>query len=300
MELRQLKNVASVTGTLKSLEVSRGVYDGISNIKLTMTIESTVGDKVHENKIRCSAKQTSKLYKSYETIEKDYKTTEKNGKGDKINVQGSYELTEFVTDNGDILSYPSIRGVFVNRVNDSSKQIDQSGLVMECIVESVTPEDKNGMPTGRLKVKLLTVGYGQRVSEFTAVVDEKLAKAFERSYKPGCTAELVFNINRYAEVSVEENETPEALFFGEELPEMPNTTVTKFVSELAIIGGKQPMIVGAGAYTLDETAELLRLRAIKIDELNSEALNKLNTQVDDENPFGEESSSSIYTDEIPF
>ena len=65
-------------------------------------------DKVHENKIRLWAKNTSKLYNSYVTVANEYKTIAEHGAdaADRVKITGSLEMNEYYSSNaGEIKTY---------------------------------------------------------------------------------------------------------------------------------------------------------------------------------------------------
>lgn len=263
-ELRQGINTMVIIGTLKELEINEGQKDGIKSISLNATIASTVGDKVHENKINFYARENSKLYKGYKTMADEYAV----GK-DRVQIRCSLERNRFKS-NGEIVEFNRIRGVFASRV-DNAETPDQVGGILECVPISITDEMKDGEMTGRKIAKVYTVGYNNRINTFDLVIGSDLAQQFSTYYPLGCTAEMVVELNRYVKVKpTEQQAQPAEMFFGKQLDTMPDAVVESWVNEVEVIGGRQPK-VEPEAYTAEEIAEIKRLDELQLQELKSQS-----------------------------
>lgn len=267
--LRQCYNSLSVVGTLKSKEVTYKNINGEPTISVELVIASKDGDKVHENKVRLWAKNTSKLYASYVTIANEYKTMKDNGNdADRIRVTGSLEMTEYYSSNsGTIKTFNNLRGVFVNRLDEDLK--DEVGAVVECIVTGISDEiSKDGVPTGRKKVQLMTVGYNSSIHELQNVVVEKeLAEEFVKMYPINSTGKLYLKINNYVLVEEKEVEQPK-LGFGSTLSNMPDSVAKEYVNEIVIVGGDTPNV--ANRFTLEQINEIKKRRELaKLEKMNA-------------------------------
>lgn len=261
--LRQATNSIVIIGLLKALDVKEGSKDGVKSISMTATISSKVGDQVHENKVNFFAKENSKLYKGYKTMATEYKVEK-----DRVQITASLEKNRFMS-NGEIIANNRIRGIFANRIEDASIA-DQVGGVIECVPVSVIDEMKNGEMTGRKIVKVYCPAYNSNIHDFDFIVESNLAGAFSQYYPVGCTAEMIVRVNRYAVVDTDKQEQQQQpVFFGETLPTMPNDTVTTWVNEITITGGRQPKVEGNGAYTSEEIHEMKRLNELAIEKLKS-------------------------------
>lgn len=293
MELRQSTNKAVVIGTLKSKTCTRGSKDGVATINLSLVVSSKEGDRIHENKINFWAKENSKLYKGYDTVDKECKT------GDKIRIEGSYELNRFTNNEGELVESCKIRGLFINRLdaNDTSKE--QSGAVIEMIPINITEDtDKQGMPTGRKKVLFYSVGYQNSIHVFkNIIIPTNLAEQFSQLYPIGCTANFVLKINRYAEIEEQQTQSAETSFFGTTLSSMPDTTVKNWVNEVEVIGGEAPKI--ENKYTNEEIVEMRRLDELAIETIKSTSAIPKTTSTPSTPYFG--AVDSIINDsDIPF
>ena len=267
--MRQAQNNLQLVGTLKTKEVKYGLTNGEPNISLSLTISSEVDGKIHENRVRFWAKESSKLYKSYKTVADEYKSIDEHGSelADLVRVTGSLEMNEYVSKaDGELKTVNNLRGVFVNRLEDKTMK-QEVGAVVECVVLGYTDEiSKEGTPTGRKKVNLYTVGYNNSVHELQKVfVPADLSQAFTRLYQPNSTGKLFIKVNNYVEVEQkQEAAQSQTLGFGVQLDNMPNNVVKNFVNELTIIGGQQPETINK--YTMEEIAEMKKLRELARQE----------------------------------
>ncbi|MGL5625252.1 hypothetical protein, partial [Cetobacterium sp.] len=112
---------------------------------------------------------------------------------------------------------------------------------------------------GRLKVRLLSVGYNEKINEFNDVIVEKeLAGAFKNYFKVGSTAKLSIAFNRYVEVKEVQASMQS---FG---TTFTNASTTKnYINEKIIIGGEPVMI---GAYTVEQIRTMKQLRELSKQE----------------------------------
>ena len=274
--MREAKNQLTIIGTLKSKEVINGVTAaGAETITVNLTIISETDGKIHENKVKLWAKETSKLAKGYHTVANEYKTTDKDGKenADRIKITGSLEMNEYVSRDGELKTFNNLRGVFVERVTDPNVK-DEVGAAVECIVLGYIDEiSKTGTPTGRKRVSLYTVGYNSSVHEFQNVfVTAELAQQFARLYQPNSTGRLFIKVHNYVEI--EQNQqvpvVQPTLGFGTQLDNMPGDNVIKnYVNELVIIGGDMPAT--ANRYTMEDITEMKKVRELATQEKMSVA-----------------------------
>lgn len=278
IKLREGINNMVVVGKLKSKEVKYGnASDGTPTISVNLKVLTTekaseTEEKVHENTIRLWAKQTSKLYTSYATVANEYRTIEVNGEenADIVRITGSLEMNEYVKDS-ELKTMNNLRGVFVNRVTDPTTAIQEVGAEAECVVLGNSDEIKDGKPTGRKKVQLMSVGYNSRIHEFQDVfVEANLANDFIKMYPTGSTAKFVFKVNRYAVAKKEETPAASmALGFGSGLSNTFGGVTTDYVNNIIIVGGTAPYVEGV-KYSNEQIAEIKKLREMARNEkLNS-------------------------------
>ena len=274
--MKQSINNAVVVGLLKSKEVRYGQNKNGDYISLKLTIESKLADdKVNVQRVECFAAATSKLYKGFQTVANEYKTIDENGRenADRIKVTGSISLNEYVGSDGEFKSFPKISGIFVNRLDAGNVNPDECGVVLECVVDNVIDEiGKEGLPSGRLSVKILTVGYNDRISEFGDVkVGADLAPQFKKLFPVGTTAKFSIALYNYAEID-ESQQAQEAAVpgFGQTFSNI-DTTVRNFVNEKVIIGGDMPIVLGA--YSKEDIENMKKLREVAKAEIMQTAPN---------------------------
>lgn len=264
--LRQCFNALTVIGTLKSKNVTFGTTaNGESTISIDLIVVSNDADKVHENRVKLWAKNTSKLYNSYVTVANEYKTIQQNGEeADRVKITGSLEMNEYYSSTSqELKTFNSLRGVFVNRVNQDLQ--DEVGAVVECVITGTVDEiSKEGVPTGRKKVNILTVGYNSAIHELqNVVVPKELAQQFSQIYPINSTGKLYIKVNNYAEKVEQEVEKP-VLGFGTTLTNMPDTVVNNYINELVIIGGDTPNV--ANRFTAEQINEMKKQRELSRNE----------------------------------
>ena len=274
--MKQSINNAVVVGLLKSKEVRYGQNKNGDYISLKLTIESKLADdKVNVQRVECFAAATSKLYKGFQTVANEYKTIDENGRenADRVKVTGSISLNEYVGSDGEFKSFPKISGIFVNRLDAGNVNPDECGVVLECVVDNVIDEiGKEGLPSGRLSVKILTVGYNDRISEFGDVkVGADLAPQFKKLFPVGTTAKFSIALYNYAEID-ESQQAQEAAVpgFGQTFSNI-DTTVKNFVNEKVIIGGDMPIVLGA--YSKEDIENMKKLREVAKAEIMQTAPN---------------------------
>lgn len=261
--MKEARNQLVVVGTLKSKNVKRGLTrSGENYISMELVVESKCGNQVHANKIKFWTKATSKLARGYETVAEEYKTIAEHGEenADRVKITGSLVMEEYVSKaDGELKTFNSLKGTFVERVEDASV-VDAVGAEVDCIINGFTDEIKDGKLTGRKKVSIYTIGYNSTVNELQNVyVIAEQADAFARLCPPNTCGQLNIKVENYCEVTeIETPQTAPTLGFGATLENMPTSNVSKkYVNELLIVGGD----MGKGVkYTAEEIAEIKTLR----------------------------------------
>ena len=206
-------------------------------------------------------------------------------------------MNEYFNSNSmELKTFNNLKGVFVNRLNTELQ--DEIGAVVECIITGTTDEiNSDGMPTGRKKVQLMTVGYGSTIHEIqNVVVSKELAQQFTQIYPINSTGKLYLKIHNYAEVE-EVTEKP-VLGFGTNLNNMPDSVVKNYVNEIEIIGGDAPNV--ANRFTLEQINEMKKQRELA----RNEKMNKVPQTPPAPTGFGSfgqtDVSNGITEDTLPF
>lgn len=272
-KLKELTNSIRITGILKenNLEIKPNKKDpSVRQIMGNIVILSVVGDKVNEHRVELFAKESSKLFKGYETIMKECKSIEVHGKENatKLTVTGSIDGNDYVGQDGVLKEYNRIRGLFVNRVDDPTTVKDEALAQIALVVTNIRPKtNKDGEETGEYGIDGFTIGYNNSVIVLqNLVVGENLANVITENYEIGCTGQLTFQINNYVEV-IEKEVDPFAggdAGFGIQV-DLGNEA-RNYNRNLLVIGGFPPYL---DERALDEDDIILakQIRALHIQEV---------------------------------
>ncbi|PHA62889.1 hypothetical protein [Bacillus wiedmannii] len=277
IELRQLSNSVEIVGTLKSKELEvKTSQNGNPYMSGKLVVQSVVDNKINEQTIKVFVMQSSKLFKGIDTVRTEYKTIDKDGKeaADRIKVTGELTLNEYYNNQGTLVQFNEIKGVFYNRLDAANDQPDKAIASIETIVESfVEKMDKDQLPTGEYSVNGFTVAWGSNVVELrNVIIGAELAQPFMDLYQPGSTGRLSFKLNNYVEVEekeVEEPAVPTHGFGSTETVEGSNI-IKNFVNNIEIIGGDVPFF-GTKEYTPEEIDNAKKVRDLKLQTLQAPA-----------------------------
>lgn len=273
-ELRQLQNAVEIVGTLKSktLEVKTS-QKGNQYMKGELVILTEDGPRINEHKVAIMVMMTSKLYKGIETVNREYKSIEEYGKedADRIRVNGELTLQQYYNQQGVLVSFNQIKGVFFNRVEDDAA--DKALASIETVVEGFVDKlDADGFITGTKQVKGFSIGWGNSVIELkNAVVNEALAEAMTNMYTPGSTGRLTYKLNNYVEVSENEAVVENVEHgFGSTEDKVEMNTVNKYTNNLEIVSGDIPFL-GTKEYTEEEIALAKQVQELALQTLQQPA-----------------------------
>lgn len=157
--------------------------------------------------------------------------TEKDAelKPTKVSVQGSMGLNEYMGQDGQLRSFASIEGRFVNRLDEGDTLEGKAEYDLEGLVGKVVDEFKGDEETGRKKVTLLVPLYNSVIPlEFTVDAGEG-ASYIEDNFENGKSVRIYGDIVNFQDVKVVT--TP--MGFGADKVE----EVTTYVRENLIKGG---------------------------------------------------------------
>lgn len=303
--LRQSNNNLVVVGLLKSKKVVQAVnQSGEKTLSIELKVMSEESGKVHLNTIKLWSKESGKLFKGHQIVANEFKTVEEHGEAnaDRIKVTGNIEMNQYISKkDGELKTINSLKGVFASRVEAEGVK-DEAGVVLECVILGHVDEVKDGVPTGRKKVKLLNVGYQNAINEIQNVyVGEELAEAFVKMYPINSTATLFIKIHNYVETKEnEKNEAPtQSLGFGTTLSNMPDGVVRSFVNELVVVGGNEPELINK--YSNEEIVEMVKLAEAQTLEVKKKSASS-GTVSATPSGFGSGfgSTSTIADEDMPF
>jgi hypothetical protein len=214
---------------------------------------------------------TSKLYKGIQTMMNEYKSVDAVGEqdADRIKVTGEVELEEYYGKDDTLKSFNKIKGVFFNRLDESTDQPDKAIASIETVVKSFAPVDVEGEIL-HYAVNCFTVGYGEKVVELKKViVNNQMADAMQNLYESGSTGRLTFNLNNYVEkIEKEVAEEPVSMShgFGSEEKVEASRVFDKFVNNYEITGGDLPF-EEPKALTVEQIQAAERSLALAREEL---------------------------------
>lgn len=182
-----------------------------------------------------NAGKVNRLYAGLVTIMNETVSiadTEQNSEAipSRIKVVGDLRLNEYAGNDGEIRSFPSIQGTFVNRLDVDDKTENKAEFDLEGMVGRVTEDfNRDGEETGRKKVSLLIPLYNSVIPVEFVVNEGKGADYIGDNFDNGSSVRIYGDIVNYQEIIKREVE----MGFGENKIEESR----KFVNELNIKGG---------------------------------------------------------------
>ena len=247
--LVQANNKVTIVGILSEINLEHDTYNNDERIRgnVVIQVNQTVNGKeiteqipVYVYAAKHKKKSPSDLNPSYvnlETVMREYKSIALTGDvntADKVRLDPastSISMNEFYGRDGRLVSYPRIRGSFINRV--VGEFVPQANFALEGMVSSINrATDRDGVEVDppRLNIKFIVPQYNGKV-EFVPLiaVNPKAIEKLEDSWTKGgcysCTGRLNFTTETVTTVKEQD--------FGEPIIESSTTSV----SELFITGG---------------------------------------------------------------
>jgi hypothetical protein len=275
-ELRQLQNSVEVVGTLKTKELEvKTSKAGNKYMSGKLVVVSKVDNKINEQVIKVFIMASTKLFKGIETVMNEYKTIDTHGdQADRIKVSGELKLNEYYNNQGNLVQFNEIKGVFFNRLDADNDQPDKAIASIETIVESFVEKlDKDQLPTGEYIVNGFTVAWGNDVIELkNTIIGPELAQAFMNLYQPGSTGRLSYKLNNYVEIEEKIEEVPQVPThgFGSTDTVDQSNVIKKYTNNIEIIGGDMPFF-GTKEYTPEEIQNAKQVRNLKLQTMQAPA-----------------------------
>lgn len=275
-ELRETLNIVEIVGTLKENNLEDYVLnDGREAIRGNVVVEVRDGDKIHNHRVEVFTMklradgELSGLYKGYKTVMDEYKDKATYGdEADRISVQGSIDINDFTTRNGEFVSNNNISGLFFNRLTE--EQPDRAVGNLELIINSnemVPVVDGEGLPTGEMKMNGYGVGYYNKNKQRNQIIpinDIVISSGLYQQVKPfynfGETVKISIALNNYA--VAEKVEKPEVTF-GEVIN---LETTNKYVNEIRMIGGEMPY-QDEKKFTDEDKVLIEKYRKLAVDDV---------------------------------
>lgn len=251
--LKQMTNTATVRGLLKTNNLELTVDNTQNSIvrgNLIVEFEDQLGNinnvraEVYVREFKRDGNE-NKMFASYKTIMDEYKSVDVHGReeADEIIITGELNSNEFVDRTDNLIISTRLRAVFVNRFDETKTQHTNTPVgatvVMGAVVDSLKDEyDAEGLPTGRKRVEIYTVGYNNTVSKFEKVfIPEQLAEQSEGFFYEGFNGLVTLAIKHFAEVTEVQTEA-ETLGFGVGAVD-PTRAVTSYTDELWLVGADE-------------------------------------------------------------
>lgn len=306
-ELKQALNTVTIIGTLKEkkLELSK-TKDGKNYIggELVIATDKSSSYRVHifANKKTKDGKD-SKIFKSYETINKSYLSEAeiiKEGIPDveptKVKATGELSLNDYYL-NGQLFSRPQIRGRFINRVKSEKEFKPHASFDAEMYIENIRPELKKEEETGRAVVTGILPIYGGKVIPIDFITDSEddITDFVTSNFEEGNTVEFWGDI-----INKIVSTTKRKKGFGKVNEEVVTTTQR----ELLITGGEPEPYEEGKAYNKDGIKRALAEREVMLEELKENSKNNKGNKNSSKQSFGSKRNDINDTDEddedIPF
>jgi hypothetical protein len=166
----------------------------------------------------------------------------------------------FVSRTGQLINGWQLRGSFINEANVS----DVASFVTDIFIMSMTDEvDREGDPTGRLKIKGGIVQYGGKLDVVDFIVENPDAVEYiSRNWSENQTVEVKGRIR-----VLSKEEEVQSSGWGEDVPD----TTTKFVRELIVTKGSDEAYEEDFAYDPVEIKKAFNERKAAIEQMQINA-----------------------------
>lgn len=318
--MREFKNVVTITGVL----VKNGIEEfttkkGVDAIGGELVIRTKDGSehevKVYANKYKKDADgnetgETSYFFNKYYEAKESLVSLETAPEEDCSVVRisdGEFVPNDFKGKDGKIVSTNNINCKFINLVEkkDIDTTVQEAKFEVEGIIESITDEIVQGVPTGELAVKLNAIstvlrdGSGNltfdkvkgKVSPDTIIpitlkVNKDMAQAFKGAgYYPNAFVKFAGTLINSTEIK----EVVETQSFGEDI----HKEVKTFVKKYEIKSGNNPVIPSSLELTDDVVTMLVNKRKEAIAA-------KLSGATSQDGQFGSQSQATPPTSANPF
>lgn len=283
--IKQSENVARIEGILSEVSVETKTFerDGKPIDAITATLKIKVHQEINsipydmEVPVYMFATKVTKsgsinpAYKSIEKVQNEYVSIASGGlaAADRVRIsRGDIRMNEFYDPNGRLVSLPRVNASFIDRVPKVDSTIDEATFVMTIVVGDTAEEfDREGDPTGRLNIRGISIGYGERADVIPFKVAAPNAISHIRSYwNEGDTVKVKGSLHFTSETIY----TVEEVGFGDPI----RTPKTVFVSDLIIESGSASGIDGDDAYTQEDVQKLLTDRKVRLETLKEKAANQ--------------------------
>ena len=273
--LTQGKNKVTIVGILSEINLEHDTYNNDERIRgnVVVQVSQTVNGKEVVEQIpvyvyaqkhkKNSPTELNPSYTNLDAVMKDYKSIALTGDvntADKVRLDQnttSISMNEFYGRDGRLVSYPRIRGSFINKVVGEFKP--QASFELDFMVSSVDRAfDRNGneIEPAKLNIKAIVPQYNGSVEIVPLVAtNPKAVEVLETGWIKGgcysCTGRLNFTTETVTTVKEQD--------FGEPIIESSTTSV----SELLVTGGT---VEDNGRWDPSEVAQAIQAYKAKLEQ----------------------------------
>lgn len=284
--MREAKNTVFIEGILSEINLEERVYEKEDGTKvnsitghIVVRVETEINKepKVLEIPVYFFQNEYTKkgknnpVFENNKNIKDNFVSIAACGDvnaADKVRISsGKIQMNEYWKGEDSLVSYPRIYATFVNRVKSEDFKPAakfQTEMVVQNIIDEV---DKEGIETGRLKIKGIVPGWGNRVSVFPYVAQAPgVVNGIRQYWQVGDTVEAIGNLNFSTEVQI----LQEKIGFGDVVEKKR----THNVSELVITGGNDVPLSDELIFDIEEIKQGLADREIYLQGLKNKKSEK--------------------------
>lgn len=292
--MKELKNLVTVTGKLVKNNIeefkTKTGDDAIGGSLVLRTADGSeheinfYANKYKKDENKNFTSEESYFYKQYVDAMNNLKDIEHCAEGESPDVisitDGVFTANDFKGKDGNVVSSNRISARFINKVEpkDYENTIMEAKFEVEGIIEQITDEVRNDVPTGNLIVIMNAIaqradGFGKDAKyeadsliPIRMIVDKSMADLFRSAgYYDGCFTKLVGSVIN----SVEETKKVEKVAFGEDI-----VTISKnHVRKNEVKSGVAPSTIYEHELTQDVVDALISKRKAKLAEVKAGSSN---------------------------
>ena len=296
--IAQGKNEVIVEGLLSEISLELKEYEDKTNGTkrealagfIKVLVDETIEGNPEKLEVRVNffankLKNDGGINPSFTSVDKvrtEFKSVAAVGEdeADYVRVNGAnISMNEYYNQEDKLVSFPQIRGSFVNRVKREDV-VPRATWELDLYINKMQPiTDKDGVETGGLIVTGINVGYGERAEVISVKTNqEEIAKAIESSYEIGETVPM--------SGKVKFSSTTEEVLEEVEIGDPIKSYKTINVSDLIITGVRRAKEEG---YTTEEIKTVIDKRMARLEEAKNRA--KKNSSAKTQNTSASKSAS---------
>lgn len=266
---KQSDNDVNVVGILSELEVKIGTSKkGKDYVTVTakVRVDQEINGNMTENEIpvkfMAMKKKSDGTDNPMYTKALDYReqftslaAADDPSQADRVSIVGRLSENSYTGQDGILREGWQIDGRFMNKAKKDEKE--KATFCLTGVIGRINEEEKNGEPTGRLKVKATVVAWGGRADVINFIAEDSAKSHIESNWEVGDT---VIISGRFAYTNKTETKIEE-IGFGE--PIEKQYTVSK--REAIITAGSPAGLEEAISYDPDEIKNALAERKARLD-----------------------------------